>query len=113
MSDAVDLSSLSAAADQHWSEFMAATLAGVDDVVARRAPSIGVSDQLVLWMRPTLAVAMVLILMSITLIHRERSVIEVRDGPYGMATITRVWAGGGPAPSGAVIEGVIERSFNE
>jgi hypothetical protein len=103
-----DMSKLAADADPaHWDAFMRRTLDRVDGIMAERVPAIGVFDQLALWSRPALVLAAAVILLLLPILVRNE--IKVTPGPNGMATISRIWATGGPAPTGAVLGGVVER----
>jgi hypothetical protein len=106
----VDLSSLAARSDaRHWDDVVNATMRRVDEVLAGRS-SITAIDQLVLWTRPALAVAAVIILLALPIIVAEQSTINVGPGADGMATISNWWATGGPQPSAALLETIVERS---
>jgi hypothetical protein len=109
--DRIDLSSLAAQSDaQRWADMVDTTLQRVEDVLATRTTTIGAVDQLLLWTRPALALAALIMLLALPLIISQRSSIEVPPGADGMATISRLWATGGPQPSAAVLEAVVERS---
>lgn len=105
----LDLSSLAARSDaQHWGDFVNATMRRVDDALNERTTPISAFDQLVLWTRPGLTFAALIILIALPMILSNQSTIQVAPGANGMATISTVWATGGPDPSGALLEAVVE-----
>jgi hypothetical protein len=109
--DRIDLSSLAAQSDaQRWTDLVNTTLHRVNAVLSTRTTTIGALDQLVLWTRPALALAALIILFALPMIISQRSSIKLAPGADGMATISRLWATGGPQPSPALLEAVVQRS---
>jgi hypothetical protein len=105
----IDLSALAAGSDPaHWDRVVAETVASSGNIVDQYRTTATPLDYLMLWSRPALAAAMVLIVTSIGLLGREQATVHVQNGAAGLATIARVWAAGGPPPSGAVLIDVVE-----
>jgi hypothetical protein len=107
----VDLSALAARSDPvRWAAWMAQTLEGADAVLERRAAEATPFDYLLLWSRPAMMAAVVVIMTSMALFARESAAIRVQNGAQGLAEIARVWASGGPLPTGQALDDVVEKA---
>ena len=105
----IDLSGLAAASNaERWSTLLRDTVARSGEIVDTYQLSATPLDYLLLWTRPALVAATIVIATSLAVLGRELTTVKVQHGAAGLATIARVWASGGPPPSGAVLSDVVE-----
>ena len=105
----LDLSALATNADpERWSQLLDETVAQSRVIAEQYQSSATPLDYLLLWSRPALSAALVLIALSLAALGRDLTTVPVPHGAAGLATIARVWAAGGPPPSGAALGDVVE-----
>lgn len=105
----IDFSALAAHTDSAaWSALWNATVVQTSRIVEQHRQHVSAVEYLLLWSRPAVAAALVVIATSLALITRQHSTIHISRGAAGLAEIARVWAAGGPTPSGNVLSDMVE-----